>query len=143
LWPPRLLHGLNETLGFDRLAHSNGRRTLIRNGGKIQMPESVRRSVVQSEESQRRETHAPDSENATARKLESLIRSERMVDHQTETLIRQQNQCSVRQDPQPANADQPSLDALFLGSQNEGLLHFAPRAPEAVSNPDPAADGSS
>jgi hypothetical protein len=75
LSPPRFLDGLNETLGFDRLAHSNGRRTLFRSSREIQVCESVGRSVAQSHESQRRQTHVPDFKDASARKLKSLIRS--------------------------------------------------------------------
>jgi len=140
LSPPRFLDGLNETLGFDRLANSNGRRTLFRSGGEIQVCESVGRPVAQSDESQRRETHVPDFKDASARKLKSLIGSERMVDKQTKALIRQHDQSSVRKDPEATHADQPSLDSLFPRSQHEGLLHFEARAPEAVPNRQAATD---
>ena len=132
--PPRFLHCLNEMLGFDQFPHSKVRRTLFRCGGEIQVCESLGRSVAQSDESERRETHLPDFKDASAWQLKSLIRPERMVDKKTKTLIRQHHQSGVRNDSEAAHADQAGLDSLFLGSQNEGLLHFAACAPEAVRN---------
>jgi hypothetical protein len=142
LLPPCFPQGLNETVGFDGLANANRRRDSVCVGGEIQVGESARRSVTQSDESQRRETHVPDFKDASARKLKSLIRSERMVDKQTKSLIRQHHQPSVRKDPEATYADQSGLDALFLGSQYERLLHLAAHAPEAVSNPEAATDRS-
>ena len=97
-------------LGFDRLPHSKGRRTLFRCGGEIQVCESLGRSVAQSDESQRRETHLPDFKDASAWQLKSLIRPERMVDKKTKTLIRQHHQSSVMNDSEAAHADQAGLD---------------------------------